>query len=257
MTDWLAYFTLNRARATTIPWERGLAVEPALRGPLARSLQRFQVGESGDGRHLRQAARTTRDAAYAAALDLFIAEENKHAGILGRLLQGLGAAPLPRHWSDNCFICVRHLGGLYGELLVLLVAEIIGERFYRLVYARGRDVVLRGAMAELLDDEAGHLAFHCDTLRDGLAPLPAPVRAATHGGWWLFFHAVCAIVILDHRPFLSAIGVGPVTFWRDCAERATDATARIFATRPSPMGSGDYAVSAPTGAGRSWPDAAA
>ena len=254
MTDWLAYFTLNRARGTAIPWERGVAVEPGLRDPLVRSLQRFQVGESGDGRHLRQAAQRTRDAAYAAALDLFIAEEHKHAGILARLLRGMGAGLLQRHWSDNCFIRVRHLGGLYGELLVLLVAEIIGERVYRLVCAHGRDVVLRGAMAEMLEDEAGHLAFHCDTLRDGLGALPTAARAVVHAGWRLFFQAVCGVVILDHWPLLDAVGVTPAAFWRDCTARADDAAARIFAAPAvsSVSGAGTESSARTTVAAHAW-----
>jgi hypothetical protein len=230
MTDWLAYFQLNRARGTAIPWERGVRVAPALHGPLVRSLQRFQVGESGDGRHLRRAAQATRDAAYAAALDLFVAEEQKHAGILARLLQGMGAGLLRRHWSDACFVWVRHLAGLHGELLVLLVAEIVGERFYRLVYAHGGNAVLRRAMAEILDDEAGHVAFHCETLRDGLGAHPAWARGAIHAVWTLFFHVVCLVVILDHRGFLAAVRVTPLAFWRDCAARAA-AAARIFAAR--------------------------
>jgi hypothetical protein len=228
MTDWQAYFALNRARGTAIPWERGVRVAPALHDPLVRTLQRFQVGESGYGRHLRRAAQATREAAYVAALDLFIAEEQKHAGILARLLDGLGAGLLQRHWSDGWFIGLRHLGGLYGELLVLMVAEIIGEQVYRLVHAHGGDAVLRRAMAEMLADEAGHVAFHCDTLRDGLGSQPAWVRGMIHAGWRLFFQAVCLVVILDHHGFLAAVGVAPGTFWQACLTRFDGAAALIF-----------------------------
>ena len=54
--DWLAYFERNRASRMEIPWERGIAVEPDLRVPLIHSLRRFQVGEQGDGNHLKRGA---------------------------------------------------------------------------------------------------------------------------------------------------------------------------------------------------------
>ncbi len=41
--DWLNYFKENARQRQSIPWERGIIAEPYLRGPLIRSLQRFQV----------------------------------------------------------------------------------------------------------------------------------------------------------------------------------------------------------------------
>jgi hypothetical protein len=182
VTDWLDYFTENRARPRPTTWTGEVRVPAPLRGPLVRSLQRFQVGEQGEGRHLRRAAQATGDARYAAAVDLLLAEEHVHARLLAALLGALGAPVLTRHWSDGCFIWLRHRAGLYGELLVLMAAEIIGEHFYRLVHRTATDAGLRDAMAGILDDEAGHLAFHCDALRRGPGALPAPARLAVRWG---------------------------------------------------------------------------
>src|SRR5262249_52419677 len=109
MKRWLQYFEYNRDRRMEIPWERGLEVEAELRGPLIRSLQRFQVGESGEGRHLRSKAATTGDPIYQAAIELFIQEEQEHARLMAGILGRLQAPLLKGHWSDGCFILLRRL----------------------------------------------------------------------------------------------------------------------------------------------------
>ena len=232
MTDWLDYFTENQARLRPTSWEGALRVPAFLRGPLVRSLQRFQVGEQGEGRHLRRAAWATGDARYAAAIDLFLAEEHAHAPLLASLLEVLGAPPLARHWSDGCFIWLRHRAGLYGELLVLMVAEIIGEHFYRLVHRAAADPALREAMAGILDDEAGHLAFHCDALHRWPGALRGLARLTVRWGWRLLFRGACLLVLLDQRTLLAAVGESPRAFWRASGRRFAHADARVFdATR--------------------------
>jgi hypothetical protein len=228
VTDWLDYFTDNRARPRPTTWRGEVHVSETLRGPLVRSLRRFQVGEQGEGRHLRRAARGTGDARYAAAVDLFLAEEHAHARLLAGLLAALGAPVLTRHWSDGCFIWLRHRAGLYGELLVLMAAEIIGEHFYRLVQRAVAERRVQDAMAGILDDEAGHLAFHCDALRRGPGALPLPARLAVRWGWRLLFRGACLVVLLDQRAFLAAVSESPWAFWRATGRRFAQAQARVF-----------------------------
>src|SRR5690349_18496076 len=101
MNTWLNYFEHNRIHRHEIPWERGIQVEPYLRAPLIRSLQKFQLGESGEGRHLRRRTAAAGDAAYAAAITLFIREEQEHARLMGKVLGQLNAPLLKKHWSDG------------------------------------------------------------------------------------------------------------------------------------------------------------
>src|SRR5215216_2238420 len=84
--DWLAYFTRSRSNRMGIPWEEGVHISEAIRAPLVHSLRRFQVGEQGDGAHLKQHAARTGDPAYAAAINLFIQEEQEHSRMLAHLL---------------------------------------------------------------------------------------------------------------------------------------------------------------------------
>ncbi len=231
--DWLSYFERNRARRMLIPWECGIAVEPHLRDPLIRSLQRFQVGEQGDGRYLRRGAAATGDPAYAAAMALFVEEEQEHARLLTRLIEGLGGQLLRWHWSDVCFVILRRLAGLRLELMVLLSAELIAKAYYRALYNGTRDAVLRMAFAQILCDEVGHVAFHCDTLNRAFAPLAPPARRLARGIWRLMFGIICLVVTIDHRPVLRAVRVPASTFWRDCGRIFDDAAARIFNPDPA------------------------
>jgi hypothetical protein len=64
MKAWLNHFEQNCTHRHSIPWKEQLDVAPSLVQPLIRSLQRFQVGESGEGRHLRAAANATGDRDY-------------------------------------------------------------------------------------------------------------------------------------------------------------------------------------------------
>lgn len=230
--DWITYFERNRAHRMSIPWEEGITVEGPLREPLIRSLQRFQVGEQGDGTHLKRGAEATGDPTYARAIELFIEEEQEHSRLLARLL-GLMDAPLVRgHWSDACFRLVRHVAGLRLELLVLLTAELIAKRYYHALHKGTQDPVLQNAFAQILHDEIGHVAFHCDYLQRAFAPTPILARLLVAGAWQLFFRVVCLVVMFDHRHVLRAVGVSPSSFRQGAALIFEDAAARIFSPIP-------------------------
>jgi hypothetical protein len=73
--NWLRYFEYNRDHRLPVQWESPITVPRSLQSLLVRSLQRFQLGESGEGRHLRRQAATTGDGDYQGAIGLFIKEE--------------------------------------------------------------------------------------------------------------------------------------------------------------------------------------
>lgn len=238
--DWVTHFEANGRQRPAIPWQPPDTIDPAVRLPLIRSLQRFAVGERGDGRHLRAHAAATGDPAYARAIDLFVQEEQEHARLLARLLDRLGAPPLTWHWSDACFVIIRRLAGLHLELAVLLVAEVIALRYYRTLRDGTGDAVLRAVCDQILRDEAGHVAFHCATLRRAGARLPGPMLILAELAWRGFFQAVCLVVTLDHHPALQAMQVSPQQFWHDCVHLSDGATRQIFApARPMEEQPGD------------------
>jgi len=230
MNEWLQYFEWNRANRRDIPWQNGVKLEFHLQRPLLRSLQRFQVGESGEGSHLRKQAASTGCAIYQKCIDLFVKEEQEHARLMAEVLKSQGTPLLNHHWSDNCFILLRRLFRLEHELLVLLVPEIIAKRYFRAVHDATDDAVVRAMCQQILHDEEGHVAFHVDYLSRTFRPFSLLKRAAVTVTWKLVFQAACLVVILDHRSLLRAARVPPAAFWWDCLMLLDEAAASIFSS---------------------------
>jgi hypothetical protein len=237
MQDWLNYFEHNQKNRAHIAWEKGIQVELPLRAPLIHSLQKFQLGESGEGRKLKQHARETGDTHYAAAINLFIKEEQEHARLMAKILSALNAPLLEHHWSDWCFVSLRHLFGLHQELMVLLLPEMIASRYFRVLQGGTCDPVLCAVFEQIASDEDGHLAFHIEYLRRAFQKMSFTRRVLTLVIWRVTFRATCVAVMFDHWAVLRAVKINPRQFWDDCGETFDEVAAGIFSPRhwPSPV----------------------
>ncbi|MEW9534659.1 ferritin-like domain-containing protein [Microbispora sp. NPDC049125] len=213
-TDWLRDFegaALLRRTWGDPDWGRGARLDPAL----VRSLQRFQVGESGDGRGLIGKAGGAGDPVYAEAIRLFVAEECEHARLLGRLLLAAGATTIAGHWSDTAFVRVRRLLGLRTELMVLMLAEVVALGYYRAVRDGVRDPLATDVAARILSDELRHVPFHCERLRRSFRTTSRPYRAVASALWWLLLAGALTVVVLDHSQAVSGLGVSRTGFARE------------------------------------------
>jgi len=233
MKSWLRYFQHNCSHRQFVPWHGEIKVESHLRQPLIRSLQKFQVGESGEGTHLRKQAATTQDSNYQSAIDLFIKEEQEHARLMAAILKKLGAPLHRRHWSDGCFVLLRRLFALNHELLVLLMPEMIAKRYFRALRDACSDPILHAAFGQILHDEEGHLAFHVDFLQRSFSTHSLPRRLILRLLWRVLFRLVCLVVIFDHRGILKAVGVSAAAFWWDCGLIFDEVAAGIFSCAPT------------------------
>ncbi|MGY1452152.1 ferritin-like domain-containing protein [Streptomyces sp. SS8] len=205
--EWAGHFEEERERrhAQGDPcWERGATLHPAVWS----SVQRFQVGEDGDGANLITKADRAGDPDYARAVRLFVAEERNHARLLARLLAAGGAPTLTGHWSDRAFVRLRRLMGLRMELLVLMVAEVVALRYYRALRDGADDPLTSDVAGRILADEQRHVPFHCERLHDSLAELPRPLRRPVMSLWRLMLLAACLVVAADHGPALRRLGLG-------------------------------------------------
>ena len=215
--EWRAYYEQNRRDRLPVAWDKPVRVTAATRGPLTRSVARFQLGESSDGRRLRRLAQRTGDDAYAVAIELFIGEEQEHARLLGKVLDRLEAPRLKRHWSDWLFRRCRHLLGFYEELAVLLMAEIVALKYYSVLWNGTPDAALRRVCKQILHDEKFHVRFHCEYLHRQLARSPRLAAAVLTA----MFAGASAVVAWDHRDALVALGSSAEDFldesWRNFA----------------------------------------
>ncbi|WP_431677570.1 ferritin-like domain-containing protein [Kitasatospora sp. KL5] len=225
---WVAHFTAEAA------WRTELGDPDFTRGArasaqLLRSLQKFQVGEDGDGTDLIGKADAAGDADYATAVRLFVAEEQNHARLLAELLRATGTPLLGSHWSDALFVRLRRLFGLRLELMVLLVAEVVAVPYYRAVRDGAADGLVAEVAGRIAADELRHIPFHCLRLRQSLGRLPAPLHSPAVAFWRLLATAAAGFVALDHGPALRVLGVRRGRF---VAESAAVAAKAARALRP-------------------------
>ena len=225
---WRRYFERNVACRRPIPWHLGVHVEAHWREPLIHTLQRFQLGESGEGTFLKQWARQAKDEEFMAAIDLFVKEEQNHSHMMACLLHGLEAPLLDGHWSDNLFVFLRRMGGLKFEIMMFLVAEIIAKRFFRALYDGNTDPVVRAVFRQIVREERAHVAFNCEALKRFCTPLSAPEKWAMHGLWRVLFRLTCLLVMFDHRTALRAAGVGNRQFWSETGAIFNRDIAKVF-----------------------------
>ncbi len=204
---WRVHFTDSAARP--LPALSAMPVlSPAARSALAASLAIFQLGESGEGRIAHQIDRTALpgiDDDYRAALKLFVAEEGRHARILGRMVRAMGGELLSKSWTEAVFRHGRRLLGVRLKLLVLLAAEVIAIVFYGALTPALPVGPLRSALEEITADEDHHLRFHA---RFFATQTPTALsRAVFSTLWWAGASAACLAVAWDHRATLRLLGV--------------------------------------------------
>lgn len=215
--QWLNYFEKNKEEQASISLPETLIVEDALRKPLLQSLQRFQIGETGDGRHLRSFAKRIGDPIYLKCIDLFVKEEQVHGQILAEIIRAMDGSLLSWHWTDFAFIVLRRMFGLKTEIFIILIAEVIGKCFYKAVSDKIKDERLSNAFAMIVCDEIGHLRFHSEFLNHQMRSYPWTLKCMIHYAWSMIFYTACFVFILDHKATLAALEVPTADFIGACS----------------------------------------
>lgn len=178
----------------------------------SQSLQRFELGERGEGTGLMSKAAARGDADYDAALVLFVQEEQKHSALFARALKRFGVEPLAAHWSDGAFVVLRRLMGLRTEITLFLVAETVALEYFGALH-RSLDPVIHGVAERVLTDEVEHIRFQIDQLRVGFERVSPVGRMLAAAAAWTVAVGAATVVALDHGPALRACGLRPFTFW--------------------------------------------
>lgn len=225
-SQWRRYFEENRRIRPSTKLPNQIVLDAAIQAPLVSSLQRFQIGETGEGRHLRKYARKYGDPQYIQCVDMFIKEEQTHAQILSQVILALDGTLLTWHWSDLAFIGLRRLLHLKTELLILFVAEVIGKCFYKYVADKIDHKPLEEVFSLIVLDEIMHLKFHTEFLSEQLRGYPWIVKHFVHYIWCMIFYTACFAFVTDHRKSLAALKISSGEFIATCSK-----TFHVKATR--------------------------
>ena len=214
--EWIRYFEQHAAMLRELPWSSGAHLTPAERRAVLPSIAIFQLGESGEGRHLFHAAQawaeTTGDHDYVLALRLFIEEEHRHAELLGRYLDLAEYRRLQDNWTDGLFRWLRHRAGLQLSITVLLSAELIAMVYYAALRRAGGCPLLIALSRQVLEDECAHIRFQSQQIgrmRRGSSAIEIRCGEWLHAG---LLAATSVVVWLTHRPVFHAAGLTFVGF---------------------------------------------
>ncbi len=233
---WVSHFRANRENRPEPDWTAPLTLSDAVRAPLLRSLEQFQLGDGGGPAYLIALDRErflagsdgTRE-----LVDLWFAEEKEHARLLKGAVQRFGGRCIDAHWSFTVFCLTRKWFGVRFELTVLLLTEIVSTVYYRLLLRHGEDPALRSLCRLILRDETGHVAFHRDRLaRQARGGAPRGVLGA---GWFCALGLAAATMLwINHAPGLTALGATRREFYQEVRRELSLYLARLR-RRPEPV----------------------
>lgn len=241
--EWSCYFQINTDWHRNLEWEPLEPLTEQEQRAVARSIQIFQLGESGEGRHFlkcaeREAVRTG-DWMYLRALRMFIHEEHRHAEYLHEVLWANRIPTLQKNWTDGIFRWLRHRAGLELTIIVLLTAELIAQVYYQALRDATANRRLRQICRIVLRDEQMHVRFQAERLAKLRANQGKLRRFVTR----CFEHALLlptlCVVWWTHRPVFRAAKMGFSNYWSKlwrCFRRSQAISHAPLAVREDELG---------------------
>lgn len=215
---WTRHFVVNRERFVMPELGKNESIDNCAKEPLRRSLAVFQLGESGGGTRLmnyvRKVVKAEKLAGYEEAVQLFVEEEQRHARLLAEMVRYLEGSLLQKQWTNSIFRWLRNHFGVEFNIQILLIAELVAEVYFGMLYRRLDDLPLRKCCHRLLADEMRHISFHTEFLRERLETMPRWWRTLWRAQFWCLHRVTAVVVAWDHRDCLRAMKVGRLEFCR-------------------------------------------
>jgi rubrerythrin len=217
--DVKTYFQANRTRFADLAWDDPHQLSPSQKRAISASLQTFQRGEGTGGDHLQALAEQLGDSDYAAAMRLFIQEEEGHAEMLGQFMDRQSIPRLKTHWMHEVFRGLGRPLGLVHMVRVILTAEIVATVYYKALFNATFSGLLQQICRRILLDEEMHLIYHCLAIRQ-----LSPRRNWLSAWFWRQFYrglmaGTALTVYVGYRRTLRA---GGYSFGSFCAAIATE-----------------------------------
>ena len=213
---WQAYFEHN----ATAEFDNSAGHDDSLtlleKNCIAKSIAAFQLGEYSEGRGLLRRAQDfaerTNNPHIETITRLFIAEEQKHAMMLGRFMTSHQISLLKKNWTDDVFRFLRKPAGFELSVTVLITAEIVSLIYYKALRASTRSPQLRRICTRILDEESMHVAYESEMLNEIRADHSGIARFALKVLHTTLFLGTSVVVYYDHRSVLRRGGYGLVSF---------------------------------------------
>ena len=169
--DWLAYFNRNDKRRLEIDYSMESDLGEAEKKLIYPSIRAFQKGEHSEGYQFMELAKefghTYDEPEYSDAIQMFIREENYHSAYLANYMDHYDMKKAADNTPDKIFRTLRHKGGIFVEVSVLVTAEMIALSYYsalgNVAYKIGSPALL-SVCRQMLHDELPHIVFQSYTL---------------------------------------------------------------------------------------------
>ncbi|MEZ6139162.1 MAG: ferritin-like domain-containing protein [Zavarzinella sp.] len=218
-SEWVTYYEQNARELREIPWETGAGTSDEELATISASLRGWQLGETSDGSHLLAAAKhyaiTINDPEFIDAVRLFIAEEQRHGGDLGKFLDLAGIKRAESDWGDTLFRKIRYA---FPRMEVWATPVVMVEThamvYYNALRRATKSPVLRRICEQILADEVAHIRFQCERLailHRRRSKLLLQLTMVFHR---IAFTAITIAVWVGHRKVLRAGGYNFHRFWR-------------------------------------------
>ncbi len=166
--NWVSYFMINHENQLQIDFSKETELSNTEKALIFPSIQNFQKGEASDGVHLlhcvRRYAAKKHDPDYMEAMKWFVREENQHSAYLKKYMDYYDIPVRKNSTLDRIFRNLRKLGGLKGEVIVLVTAEMIALSYYSALSECTDSPVLKRICRQMLHDELRHVVFQSCTL---------------------------------------------------------------------------------------------
>lgn len=213
--QWLNHFQASAARPRDIDWKLGVQLRPELKTPVLEALQTFQRGLTSPGINLRTKVRRSCEPEYAHCVDLYVAEKSIHSDLLMRVLWEFGSQPANRAWTDFLFRRVRRRFDWTKELMVLLTVEMASMPYFRILANNVGCPLITDVLETVLEDQAYHVGFHIDHLREVMAEKSGAERLMVQQVWGAMFASTLSVVMADNREVFRSLDYPKLSYWTD------------------------------------------
>lgn len=166
--QWTAYFAKNDTHRLNIDFSQERKLSTREKKLIFPSICAFQKGEGSDGYYLMKTvdeyACKNGCSAYREAMQWFIKEENWHSAYLKKYMDFHKVKPIKHSFMDHVFRKLRQSGGLKGEIVILVTAEMIALTYYDALAKATESSALKSICQQMLHDELPHIMFQSYTL---------------------------------------------------------------------------------------------